>query len=70
MPRLAGLKELDDYRAHLAGMPEPKRRLWVCGGTGCLAGGAVELFKALKTAADEKGLADIVELKVDLFGCR
>ena len=70
MTRLSGIEELGLLRRELAARPEPSRRLWVCGGTGCLAGGALTLLKALKTEADRQGLAGSVDLKVELSGCR
>lgn len=39
-----------------------KKRIIVCAGTGCVASGAIEIFEALKTEADKKGVASAVNV--------
>lgn len=70
MSRLNSLRELAYHRGQLAALPEARRRLWVCGGTGCLAGGALDVYRALAQAAESRGLGRSVEFKIDLSGCR
>ena len=68
--RFETFEALDAYRAALPLRPEAARRLWVCGGTGCLAGGGREVLVALQEEADRHGLTDQVGFKVKLTGCR
>ncbi|MDR1112087.1 MAG: 4Fe-4S dicluster domain-containing protein [Deltaproteobacteria bacterium] len=67
--RLSDPIELEALRAVLAQGPAPVRRLWVCGGPGCLAAGAGRVQEALQAAAGEMGLAASVEYRTDLTGC-
>jgi NADH-quinone oxidoreductase subunit F len=39
------------------------RRLTLCAGTGCLANGALDVFAALETAVESRGLPVVVELR-------
>ena len=64
------LDDLAEYRQALAARPRPERRLWVCGGTGCLAGGGREVWAALKEEAERQGLGGRISWRVDLSGCR
>ncbi|MDR0354440.1 MAG: 4Fe-4S binding protein [Deltaproteobacteria bacterium] len=45
------------------------RRLWVCGGPGCLAAGSAALLTALENAAKAAGLSEKPELRTDMTGC-
>lgn len=60
---------MEKYRHELKSRPQPDRRLWVCGGTGCLAAGGGALLEALKKAAGRPGLAGRAAYKIDLCGC-
>ncbi|MDR1081511.1 MAG: 4Fe-4S dicluster domain-containing protein [Deltaproteobacteria bacterium] len=67
--RLKSIEELRALRRELAESPAPERRLWVCGGPGCLASGALEVFRAVEAACLAEGMADGVRFRADLSGC-
>ncbi|MDR3153021.1 MAG: SLBB domain-containing protein [Deltaproteobacteria bacterium] len=68
--RLAGPEDLRALRLELSARPRPKRRLWACGGPGCLASGALEVFRAVEAACRAKGLEEgSAGLRADLTGC-
>jgi len=68
--RLESPAHLEDHRRELLKRPAPTRRLWVCGGPGCLAIGARDVLAALKAEAESRGILDSVKFRVDLTGCR
>jgi NADH-quinone oxidoreductase subunit F len=39
-----------------------KRRIFVCGGTGCVAGGSIGIYNRLKELMEERGLPVDVDL--------
>lgn len=45
-----------------------KRKILVCCGTGCLAGGSMDIHYRLKELIEEKGLKCTVELEKELHG--
>ena len=45
-----------------------KRKILVCCGTGCLAGGSMDIHHRLKELIEEKGLKCTVELEKDPHG--
>ena len=45
-----------------------KRKILVCCGTGCLAGGSMDIHNRLKELIEEKGLKCTVELEKDPHG--
>ncbi|MDR2612810.1 MAG: 4Fe-4S binding protein [Deltaproteobacteria bacterium] len=67
--RLGSTDDLRALRRELAARPGPKRRLWVCGGPGCLASGAQEVFRAVEEACRAQGLGGASGLRADLSGC-
>ena len=67
--RLESPGHLEEYRRALFKRPTPTRRLWVCGGTGCLAGGGRKVLAALKAEAESRGLGGSIKFRVDLTGC-
>ena len=69
--RLENPDHLEKHREELLKRPAPMRRLWVCGGPGCLAGGGRKVLAALKAEAEGRGLlGGSVKFRVDLTGCR
>ncbi|MDR1041467.1 MAG: NAD(P)H-dependent oxidoreductase subunit E [Deltaproteobacteria bacterium] len=67
--RLKSIDDLRRLRRELAHAPRPERRLWICGGPGCLASGAQEVFDAVENALQAEGLTDGGRFKADLSGC-
>ncbi|MDR2199318.1 MAG: NAD(P)H-dependent oxidoreductase subunit E [Deltaproteobacteria bacterium] len=65
-------KETGDLKTHVRALherPKPRRRLWVCGGPGCLAAGGATLWEALEREAERAGVHASAEYKMDLTGC-
>ena len=44
------------------------KKIYVCGGTGCVAGGSLEIFDRLKELIEEKGIVCQVELYEEVEG--
>lgn len=61
---------LEKYRLELINRPGGDRRLWVCGGPGCLAAGGLDVLRALKEEAKGYGLSSAIAFSVDLSGCQ
>ena len=63
------LHSLDDLRACRAqcekALARETKKILVCGGTGCVAGGSLEIFDRLKELLDEKNIPVEVELGHD-----
>ncbi len=60
------IEQLNERRTFLdAARGQVKRRVVVCAGTGCVAGGAIELYEGLVTHSKEAGL----DVQVDLEPC-
>ncbi|MDD3468855.1 MAG: NADH-ubiquinone oxidoreductase-F iron-sulfur binding region domain-containing protein [Thermoguttaceae bacterium] len=51
-----------DYQAASA---KVKRRIVVCAGTGCMAGGSMKIYEALRKVVSEAGLSVVVDLEVE-----
>ncbi|UQZ88587.1 NADH-quinone oxidoreductase subunit F [Deltaproteobacteria bacterium Smac51] len=68
--RFTNTRELEKYRHELVNRPDVYRRLWVCGGPGCLAAGGLNVLKALREEAKWYGLSGNISFKVDLSGCQ
>jgi len=54
-----------------------KKRIVICGGTGCIAGGSLDVYKAFQTEMEKRGIACSVEVTkgcrenyLSLSGCR
>ncbi len=54
-----------------------KKRIVICGGTGCIAGGSLDVYKAFQTEMEKRGIACSVEVSkgcrenyLSLSGCR
>lgn len=67
---LSSLQALEEYRNRLMGdgvlnMP----RIWVCGGTGCLAWGSAEVLAAIRETIAKTGAAVSAGLKCEAGGC-
>ncbi len=45
-----------------------KKKIYVCGGTGCIAGGSLEVFNRLKNLIEAKGLSCQLELREEKEG--
>jgi NADH-quinone oxidoreductase subunit F len=64
--RFSTAKQLSDHRRALVkNRARVKRRIIVCAGTGCVAGGAMEIYAALL----EQGRKKKLDLQVDLEAC-
>ncbi len=58
--------ELDSYReAAMSALEAQKRKLLVCAGTGCVAGGSLKIYERLSELMKEKGLPYSVELQLE-----
>ncbi len=69
--RFTDTAQLQAHRRQLIIQPQPEtRRLWVCGGPGCLAAGGRAVCEALGAEAARHGLAGQVAFRVDLSGCQ
>lgn len=63
---LKSREELIAYReAAKAAYAAQVERIIVCAGTGCVAGGSLQIYETLKTMMAERGLSVAVELEVD-----
>ena len=52
----------------LALLKSQTKKIYVCGGTGCVAGGSMEIYEELKRIAEEKGLACQISIEEDACG--
>lgn len=59
------IKRREEYLAHLE---TQKKKVYVCGGTGCVAGGSMEIYEELKRLIEEKGLRCDITLEADACG--
>ncbi len=66
MNRLHSLDELRAYRKQCAeALSRETKKILVCGGTGCVAGGSLEIFDRLKELLEEKDIPVEIELGHD-----
>ena len=64
--RLETLEQFKEYQAIFKKAFEAeKRKVLVCCGTGCVAGGSLRIYEALKTRMAELGLKTAVELAME-----
>lgn len=62
--KLNSRKELDALRTRsAAALDMQKRKILVCAGSGCIAGGSLGIYEKLKSIMEEKGVAVEVELR-------
>ena len=67
--RIATLEEFRQYQAAcMAAREAQKRRVLVCCGTGCVAGGSLKVYEAFKQKFAEHGLKCKTELALDCGG--
>ena len=59
------IKRREEYLAHIE---TQKKKVYVCGGTGCVAGGSMEIYEELKRLIEEKGLRCDITLEADACG--
>ena len=59
------IKRREEYLTHLE---TQKKKVYVCGGTGCVAGGSMEIYEELKRLIEEKGLRCDITLEADACG--
>ena len=59
------IKRREDALAHLG---QQKKKVYVCGGTGCVAGGSMEIYDELARLIKEKGLECELCLEMDACG--
>ncbi len=61
------IKNLQEFKTFsdrsVQAMDKQKKKVLVCAGTGCVAGGSLEIYKRIKELIDDKGL--LVELELD-----
>ena len=68
MKKLASLSELEQLRGEIRGKRDPDRKLIsICGGTGCIAYGSLNIVDAFKKEITTRGLED--RLGVLVTGC-
>ena len=64
MQRISSYDELARLREFSAeSLEKQKKKVLVCGGTGCVAGGSLKIFDRIKQMCEDKGLDVCVELK-------
>ena len=64
--KITDRKHLDQYRKEfLAHIDTQKKKVYVCGGTGCVAGGSMEIYDELKKLIEENGLNCDISLDSD-----
>jgi NADH-quinone oxidoreductase subunit F len=69
IPRIASVEELEKRRERILAVRDPgKPVITVCAGTGCTAGGGMEVFESLSASIKNHGVQDKVDLKIT--GCR
>jgi NADH-quinone oxidoreductase subunit F len=69
IPRIASVEELEKRRERILAVRDPgKPVITVCAGTGCTAGGGMEVFDSLSASIKNHGVQDKVDLKIT--GCR
>lgn len=57
-------QQLDDLRAvYRHSIEQEKKRILVCGGTGCVSSGSLDIFERLKQLMQDRGIACSVELQ-------
>ncbi|MHB8063694.1 MAG: NADH-ubiquinone oxidoreductase-F iron-sulfur binding region domain-containing protein, partial [Ruminiclostridium sp.] len=62
--KINDLEELKSFSAKsLQALVRQKKKVLVCAGTGCVAGGSIEIFNRIRQLIDEKGL--LVDLELD-----
>jgi hypothetical protein len=66
--RFNDLESLSDYKSKLLKLPPIMRTLWVCGGPGCLAAGALKVFTALKASKEKLNLACNIQYRAEITG--
>lgn len=55
-------------KAFLEQIDRQTKKIYVCGGTGCVAGGSMEIFERLKQLIEEKGIRCQVKLEQEVEG--
>ena len=64
--KITDRKHLDQYRKEfLAHIDTQKKKVYVCGGTGCVAGGSIEIYHEIQRLIEESGLNCEVSLDDD-----
>ena len=62
--KITDRKHLDQYRKEfLAHIDTQTKKVYVCGGTGCVAGGSMEIYDEFKKLIEEYGLRCDVDRK-------
>ncbi len=59
---------IDARSQYLDQLNRQTKKIYVCGGTGCVAGGSLEIYDKLKELIEERGLKTEVELEVHKEG--
>ena len=63
MAKLENRQQLQELRAACeAAAKKETRKILVCAGTGCVSGGSLDIYAALKAKMEERGIACEVEL--------
>ena len=66
MAKLENRQQLQELRATCeAAAKKETRKILVCAGTGCVSGGSLDIYAALKAKMEERGIACEVELAHD-----
>jgi len=63
LERIESIQALENLVESLRSRPRAGTVVSVCLGTGCTAGGAIEVYEAFKNAAEQLGMTDQVEIK-------
>ena len=63
MAKLENRQQLQELRAACeAAAKKETRKILVCAGTGCVSGGSLDIYAALKAKMEERGIACEIEL--------
>ena len=64
--KITDRSHLDKYRKEfLSHIDTQKKKIYVCGGTGCVAGGSMDIYEEIKKLVEEAGLNCEVSLDSD-----
>ncbi len=62
-------EEFDEFAAAVTGLlNKQKKKVLICAGTGCIAGGSAEIYKRIKAMVEEKGLLVDLEMVAEKEG--
>ncbi len=67
--KIRNRRQFEEFSSTLANMlAKQKKKVLICAGTGCVAGGSIEIYKTIKAIVEEKGLLVDLELQQEKEG--